>query len=102
MTEAWSGMTVGAYKDYKGLHKENLRDNMTDLELIINMLAEATTTRISQNEQPEGLKANKQVARKGGTAARRARENVEEAIGESIISPLNASDKKQLDTSKKE
>ncbi len=102
MTEAWSGMTVGDYKDYKGLHKENLRDNMTDLELIINMLAEATTTRISQNEQPEGLEANKQVARKGGTAARRARENVEEAIGESIISPLNASDKKQLNTSKKE
>ncbi len=101
MTEAWSGMTVGEYKDYKGIHKENLRDNMTDLELIINMLAEATTTRISQNEQPEGLEANKQVARKGGTAAKRARENVEEAIGESIISPLNASDKKQLNTSKK-
>ncbi len=65
------------------------------------MLAEATTTRISQNEQPKGLEENKQVAHRGGTAARRARENVEEAIGESIISPLNASNKKQLNTSKK-
>ncbi len=98
MTKAWSGMTVGEYKEYKGLHKESLRDNMTDIELVLNMLAEVTTTAISKREQPEGFEENKKVAKRGGKVAGTARENVEKELGESVISPLNASDKPRLDT----
>lgn len=100
LTKAWSGLSVKEYKALKGLKKESLRDNMTDLELIFNALAEATTTRLSQNEKPEGFEESRKVAKKGGAATRRARKSIEEAIGEKIVSPLNASEKEKLDTQK--
>ncbi len=98
LTKAWSGKSVKEYKELKGLTKESLRDNMTDLELIFNMLAEATTTRISQNEQPQGFTQSKMVVKKGGVATREARKRIEEALGEKIVSPLNANDKEKLVT----
>ena len=101
MTKAWSGYTVKEYKQLKGLKKENLRDNMTDLELIFNMLAEATTTTLSQQEDPQGFEENRKVAKKGGTATKEARKSIERAIGHPVVSPLNSSDKKQLSTQKK-
>ena len=100
MTKAWSGLSVKEYKALKGLKKESLRDNMTDLELLFNALAEATTTRLSQNEKPEGFEESRKVAKKGGAATKRARKSIEEAIGEKIVSPLNASEKEKLDTQK--
>ena len=100
LTKAWSGLSVKEYKAMKGLKKESLRDNMTDLELLFNALAEATTTRLSQNEKPEGFEESRKVAKKGGAATRRARKSIEEAIGEKIVSPLNASEKEKLDTQK--
>ena len=100
LTKAWSGLSVKEYKALKGLKKESLRDNMTDLELLFNALAEATTTRLSQNEKPEGFEESRKVAKKGGAATRRARKSIEEAIGEKIVSPLNASEKEKLDTKK--
>ncbi len=96
LTKAWSGKTVKEYKELKGLKKESLRDNMTNLELIFNMLAEATTARISQNEQPQGFNQSRLVVKKGGAATREARERIEEVLGESIVSPLNATDKEKL------
>ena len=100
LTKAWSGLSVKEYKALKGLKKESLRDNMTDLELLFNALAEATTTRLSQNEKPEGFEESRKVAKKGGAATRRARKSIEEAIGEKIVSPLNASEIEKLDTQK--
>ena len=100
LTKAWSGLSVKEYKALKGLKKESLRDNMTDLELLFNALAEATTTRLSQNEKPEGFEESRKVAKKGGAATKRARKSIEEAIGEKIVSPLNASEKEKLDTQK--
>ena len=108
LTKAWSGLSVKDYKALKGLKKENLRDNMTDLELVINMLAEVTTTAISQQEQPQTFEENRNVAKSGGetakearkVATKRARKSIEEAIGEKIVSPLNASEKEKLDTKK--
>ena len=100
LTKAWSGLSVKEYKALKGLKKESLRDNMTDLELLFNALAEATTTRLSQNEKPEGFEESRKVAKKGGAATKRARRSIEEAIGEKIVSPLNASEKEKLDTQK--
>lgn len=88
MTKAWSGYTVKEYKQLKGLKKENLRDNMTDLELIFNMLAEATTTTLSQQEDPQGFEENRKVAKKGGTATKEARKSIERAIGHPVVSPL--------------
>lgn len=85
ITQAWAGRSVKDYKKLKGLQKENLRDNMTNLELVLNMLAEASTTAISQKKQPKGLDANKQVARQGGGAAGKARAEIEHQIGESIV-----------------
>ena len=92
LTKAWSGMTTGEYKQYKGLTKENLRDNMTNLELALNTLAEAATTEYSKQYNPQGMQENQQVAKKGGDAARVARENIEQGLGHSIISPERASD----------
>lgn len=100
LTKAWSGLSVKEYKALKGLKKESLRDNMTDLELLFNALAEATTTRLSQNEKPEGFEESRKVAKKGGAATKRARKSIEEALGEKIVSPLNASEKEKLDTQK--
>ena len=92
LTKAWSGMTTGEYKQFKGLTKENLRDNMTTLELALNTLAEAATTEISRNQNPQTMEENRRVAQKGGNAAKAARKEVEKQIGHSIISPLKAAD----------
>ncbi len=92
LTKAWSGMTTGEYKQFKGLTKENLRDNMTTLELALNTLAEAATTEISRNQNPKTMQENRRVAQSGGNAAKAARREVEKQIGHSIISSLRASD----------
>ena len=100
MTKAWSGLTVKEYKELKGLKKGNLRDNMTDIELVLNMLAEVTTTTLSKKEQPETFAENRSVAKHGGKFAGDTRQRFEEEIGGKVISPLNASDKPALDTKK--
>ena len=100
MTKAWSGKTVREYKELKGLKKESLRDNMTDIELALNMLAEVTTTAISAQEKPESFDESRKVARRGGGVARDARKSVEKQLGQSIISPLNAKDATLLTTKK--
>ncbi len=97
MTKAWSGMSVQEYKKFKGLKKENLRDNMTNIELVLNMLAEVTTTGLSKNENPKTFNESKQIARRGGTIAKNARKEYEEQLGKSIISPANATNKKLLE-----
>lgn len=96
MTKAWSGMTVAEYKQLKGLHKESLRDNMTDIELILNMLAEVTTKTLSQQERPKTFEENKRVAKRGGEFAGSTRERFEEETGTKVVSPLNATDKQAL------
>jgi len=90
LTHAWAGKSIKEYKQHKGLKKENLRDNMSNLELVLNMLAEASTTEISKKQQPEGLDENKAVAQKGGNAAKQARLEIEKQTGESIVSSGNA------------
>jgi len=90
ITSAWADKSVRDYKNFKGLKKENLRDNMSNLELVLNMLAEASTTEISKKKKPEGLESNKQVARKGGIAAKKARIEIEKQTGESVIISKNA------------
>lgn len=97
MTKAWSGLSVREYKYLKGLRKENLRDNMTNIELVLNMLAEVTTTAISRQEKPATFEENKRVAKEGGATAKEARNAVERRLGRSVISPLNASDKQELE-----
>ena len=94
----WSGLSAKEYKQLKGLKKENLRDNMTDLEIAINMLAEATTTQISKNENPKGMAESAGIARRGGATARVAREAAEKEIGQSVVSPMNAKQIAQSDT----
>ena len=98
MTVAWSGLTVREYKDLKGLKKESLRDNMTDIELVLNMLAEVSTKAISQARQPDSFSESKQIAREGGSIAGDARENIEKRVGGTVISALNAKDIPALDT----
>lgn len=98
MTKAWSGLSVQEYKQLKGLKKENLRDNMTDIELVLNMLAEVSTTAISKQKQPQTFNENKKVANRGGQIAKSARTNIENELGHSIISKVNADTKKLLDT----
>lgn len=90
ITKAWSGKTVAEYKKHKNLKKENLRDNMTNMELVLNMLAEVTTTEISKAENPKGLDASKKVARRGGSVAGNARKEIEQQTGRTVVSPLNA------------
>ncbi len=92
ITKAWSGMKTREYKNFKGLKKENLRDNMTTLELVLNMLAEATTTELTNKENPQGLKENMQIAKDGGSLAGEARKNIETRLGESVVSNKNAKD----------
>lgn len=99
MTRAWSGLTVRDYKDVKGLRKENLRDNMTNLELVLNMLAEVTTTAISRSRQPETFAESRNIAIEGGNVAGSARREIEQRTGQPVVSPLNATDKLALDTS---
>ena len=90
ITQAWSGNTVKQYKNLKGLKKENLRDNMTNLELVLNMLAEATTTEISKENNPKTFADNKKIARKGGEIAGNTRKQIEDQTGKKIVSPQNA------------
>ena len=97
MTRAWSGMSVKQYKELKGLKKENLRDNMTNLELVLNMLAEVTTTTISRTRQPETFEESRKIAREGGSVARDTRRNIESRIGQSVISASNANNKPSLE-----
>ena len=100
MTRAWSGMSVKEYKKLKGLKKENLRDNMTDIELVLNMLAEVTTTALSKSKQPETFGENVKVAREGGSVAKSTRKDIEARLKTSVVSPLNASDKTALEVKK--
>ncbi|MBQ6326860.1 MAG: hypothetical protein IJI26_12485 [Clostridia bacterium] len=90
VTKAWSGMTTRRYKDLKGLKKENLRDNMSTLELALNMLAEATTTELTRAQNPQGLNQNQVVAREGGSIAGNARKEIEARTGKPVITPDNA------------
>ena len=98
ISRAWSGMSTRQYKNLKGLKKENLRDNMTTLELVLNMLAEATTTEISKQKAPSTFSENMAVAREGGEAAGIARKAVEERTGVPVITPKNAAQLNQLVT----
>ena len=90
VTRAWSGMSTRQYKNLKGLKKENLRDNMSTLELALNMLAEATTTELTKVHNPQGLEENQRIAKKGGNVAGNARREIEQETGKSIITSQNA------------
>ena len=90
ITMEWAGRTTKAYKQYKGLKKENLRDNMTNIELALNTLAEAAATEISKQQQPKGFQQNARVAKSGGSVAKAARNQLESQLGHSVISPINA------------
>ena len=92
ISKAWSGMTTRQYKRHKGLKKENLRDNMSTLELVLNMLAEATTTEISKTTEPQTFEENKNVAKRGGQIAGNARREIEKDTGKPVISSKNAID----------
>lgn len=92
ISKAWSGMTTREYKDFKGLKKQNLRDNMSTTELILNMLAETATKDITESSNPQGLEENKKTAKRGGNVAKVARETLEKETGEPVITPKNAID----------
>ncbi|MCR4834938.1 MAG: hypothetical protein K5899_00915 [Bacteroidaceae bacterium] len=92
LTKAWSGMTTGEYKHYKGLKKENLRDNMTNIELALNTLAEVATTEYSRQSNPKTMAESKQIAKEGGNVALDARKTMEQRLGRSVISDAKASD----------
>ena len=98
ISKAWSGMTTREYKNYKRLKKENLRDNMSTLELVLNMLAEATTTEISKQKKPETFEENRMVAIEGGEAAGEARRAVEKRTGKTVITDNNAAQLQDLVT----
>ena len=103
ITKAWSGLTTKEYKVFKDLKKENLRDNMTNLELVLNMLAEASTTEISKDKKPKTFAENKDVAKKGGNVAKAARLQLENTTGKKVVTNLNAkqlSDKKNNEIGK--
>ena len=92
ITKTWSGKTTKEYKQFKGLTKENLRDNMSTIELALNTLAEASTTEISKRKNPKTMQQNMQVAKEDGNVAKAARKQLENTIGESVVSPIKASD----------
>ena len=92
LTKAWSGMTTGEYKQFKGLTKENLRDNMTNIELALNTLAEVATTEISRQRNAKGFHESQQTAQAGGKIAKNARKDLEKELGHSVISSAKASD----------
>ena len=96
ISKAWSGMATREYKDLKGLKKENLRDNMSTLELVLNMLAEATTTELTNIHNPNGLEENKKVAKRGGAIAGNTRKEIEADTGKSVITAKNAVDFSKL------
>ncbi len=97
ISQAWSGMTTREYKNFKGLKKENLRDNMSNLELVLNMLAEVSTTEISRGSNPQGFEESKKVARQGGNIARNAREEIEKQSGKSAITSKNAKSPNEIE-----
>lgn len=92
ITRQWSGKNTREYKQYKGLKKESLRDNMTNIELALNTLAEASATELSKEKSPKGYNANARVARQGGDVAKAARDKLESQLGKSVISTAKASD----------
>ncbi len=92
ITQSWSGLTTKQYKQYKGLKTESLRDNMTNLELVLNMLAEASTTEISHKDQPKSFEQSKKIAQRGGKVAHAARKELEEQTKQNVVSQLNAKD----------
>ena len=92
ITREWSGKTTRQYKQFKGLKKESLRDNMTNTELILNMLAESAATDLSKEQNPQGYKQSVKVAKKGGSVAKAARDKLELQLGHSVISPAKAAD----------
>lgn len=92
ISKAWSGMTTREYKNLKGLKKESLRDNMSTLEIVLNMLAEATTTELTKTKNPQGLDENKKVAKDGGSIAGNARKEIEKETGQPVITSKNAID----------
>ena len=96
ITKAWSGMTTRQYKNLKGLQKENLRDNMSTTEIVLNMLAEVSATEISKTDNPTTFEENKNVAKKGGEIAGQARENIEKRTGKSVITSKNATELNQV------
>ena len=96
ISKAWSGMTVRQYKDFKNLKKENLRDNMSTLELVLNMLAEATVTELTNTANPKGLEENKKTARRGGSIAGNTRKEIEKETGKPVINSKNAIDFSRL------
>ena len=96
ISKAWSGMTVRQYKDFKKLKKENLRDNMSTLELVLNMLAEATVTELTNTTNPKGLEENKKTARRGGSIAGNTRKEIEKETGKPVINSKNAIDFSRL------
>lgn len=100
--QTWADKTAKEYRQFKGLKKENLRDNMTNTELILNMLAEAATTDLSKEKNPTGFGENVQIAQEGGEVARAAREQLESKLGHSVISPLNAKSVLQIKSDKEE
>ena len=97
LTEAWSGMKTRQYKEHKGLKKENLRDNMSNMELVLNMLAEVSTTEISKGKNPQTLKENIDVAKEGGSVAKNARLEIESKTGNKIITNQNAKHMRQIE-----
>lgn len=101
ITQGWAGMTTREYKRFKGLKTESLRDNMTNLELVLNMLAEATTTEISKEKKPKTVAENRMIARQGGTIAGNTRKEIEAKTGKKIITKLNAKSVKPLEEAKK-
>ena len=101
LTKAWSGLSVKEYKELKNLKKESLRDNMTDIELTLNQLAELTTKQISSTEKPETFAESKKIARRGGKVANTAKKEFEKATGTKVVSDKNADDKKLLITKPK-
>ena len=102
ITKGWSGYTTKEYKTLKNLKKENLRDHMTNLELVLNSLAEASTTELARKHNPKGLSENTAVAKQGADVAKVARENLEQQLGKTIVSELNAKDLKRLNQANKE
>ena len=99
ITQQWSGFTTKEYKQYKGLKKENLRDNMTNLEMAFNILAEASTTELSKQRDPQGVEKQKKVAKEGGSVAKVARKQLEAQLGRSVISPTKAKDYLKIEES---
>lgn len=97
ISKAWSGMSTREYKDYKNLRKESLRDNMTNTELVLNMLAEVSTTEISRNEKPQGLDKSRDLAKRGGSIAGNARKDLEKQLGKKVITKSNSKNHELLD-----